>query len=469
MTAVPPPSSLAPSAPVPPASDKLEDPLGRGNRKGVWHFAPYIGLWQGLINPVLVSIPSVVLKSMGASNAVIGYATLATLPMALKFLLGPMVDSNRTRRWWILRSGEWLMACVALVALSLMPREFSLGLFLGALALVAVVKSVQQIALQGFFSLSLTKSELALFSGLDPVFARSATVVTASILLAVAGAIGSRFGDARITWGLYFGGLILLFALLYFYTGHAFPYPAADRPSEGKGAAHPSLSFAEIVRGYLRLPAIGAGVTYLFFMRSGETFLAKMATPFLMDPPARGGFGLSISEVGLFTGVMTGCAIFGGVISGMLLKRWGLRCVVWPLTLASVIPHFIYVYLALNPSAQYDIVSLNLEILGLGVWRFDWVLLLMLGLENLGYGLGFTVMNYYMFRLAAGTQYPATYIAFSASVIYFSHMIFGAISGIVQEHVGYVWLFILSVVLSVPAFCSIPFLNYKLDERQATK
>ncbi len=448
-----------PSAPP----DMGETALGRNGRRSAWHFAPCIGIWQGLINPVLVTIPTILLKSMGVSNTVIGFASIVTLPMALKFLFGPMVDSRRTRRWWIIRSGEGLMIGLVLLTATLAPAQFSLWLFLAAMTVLAVVKAIQQVALQGFFTLALTRSELALFSGMDPVFARSAGILTASILLSLAGIVGAKLGDTRVTWAVYFGGLIALFALLYLYTRLAFPRPAADQPSTNAQA--PAASFREIVRDYFSLPAVWAGLAYIFFLRSGETFLAKMGPAFLMDAREQGGFGLSIAEVGLFTGVMNGCAIAGGVISGVLLKRHGLRRVIWPFTLAAILPNFIYVVLACNNVAGVAIVSVDLAFFGGGVWHLDWALLALLGLENLGFGLGFTVMNYYMFRMAAGTRYPATYVAFSASVVYLSYLLFGAISGAVQEAVGYVWLFVLSVVVSLPAFAVIPSLNYNLDRR----
>ncbi len=454
------------SEPISPVSASAEnEALGRGGHRSAWHFAPCIGIWQGMINPVLVSVPTILLKSMGVSNTVIGFASIATLPMALKFMFGPMVDAKRTRRWWILRSGEALMLCLLLLAATLLPAQFSLWLFLGAMTLLAVAKAIQQVALQGFFTLALTRSELALFSGLDPVFARLSGVLTASILLSLAGIVGAKFGDTRITWAVYFGVLIALFAVLYFYTRRFFPRPAADRPKENK--QEPAASLKEIVRGYFTLPSIWAGLGYLFFMRSGETFLAKMGPAFLMDAKSQGGFGLSIAEVGLFTGVMNGCAIAGGAISGLLLKRHGLRKIIWPFTLAAVVPNFIYVVLAWNNESGVTVVSLDMAFFGGGVWRLDWALLLLLGLENLGFGLGFTVMNYYMFRMAAGTRYPASYVAFSASAIYLSFLIFGTISGMVQEAVGYAGLFVLSILVSAPAFAVIPFLNYELDRREA--
>ncbi|PTX97879.1 MFS transporter [Opitutus sp. ER46] len=439
--------------------------LGRGRRRTAWHFAPCIGTWQGLINPVIVSVPTVLLKSMGYSNAVIGYATLATLPMALKFLLGPMVDAHQTRRWWSIQSGLWLIGCVFLLAGALMLPTFSLWVYLAALAVLAVVKSIQQIALQGFFTVALTKSEQALFAGLDPVWGRAASIFTGSVLLAIAGAVGDRYGSPRITWAVYFAGLVAVFLPLYFYTRAFFPRPRADCAPDPAMKAAP-LPFWTALRGYLQLPALLPGVAYMFFMRSGETFLAKMGMAFLMDKPEHGGYGLSITEVGVFTAVMTVCAISGGAISGVLLKKYGLRRVVWPFSILAVLPNAIYVYLALTNQAGRELVQWDLSAFGMGVWHLDFVLLVLLGLENFGFGLGFTVMNYYMFRMAAGSKYPASYVAFNASVIYTSYMLFGMISGICQEWLGYPLLFILSIVVSLPAFAAIPFLNYALDERK---
>lgn len=455
MSPTPPPATAEPPA----------DALGRGGRTSAWHFAPCIGTWQGLINPVLVSVPTVLLKSLGFSNAVIGYATLATLPMALKFLLGPMIDSHQTRRWWCVNAGAWLMACVAVLAVPLMLEGFSLWFYLAALFLLAIVKSIHQVALNGFFTLSLTKPEQALFSGLDPMWGRAATIFSGSILLAIVGAIGERYGDPRITWGLYSAGLLAVFAPLYFYTRWAFPHPAADRAAVTDIRA-PGQSYREMLRDYFALPALLPGLAYLFFMRSGETILAKMGVAFLMDVPAAGGYGLSIAEVGVFTGVMTACGITGGALAGVLLRKHGLRRVIWPFSLAAVLPNAIYIYLAMHGQSGRTLDTWDLSAIGAGVWQLDFVLLALLGLESFGFGLGFTVINYYMFRMAAGSRYPASYVALNASVIYASYLLFGMISGVCQEWLGYPGLFVLSIVVSLPAFAVIPFLNYALDERK---
>jgi PAT family beta-lactamase induction signal transducer AmpG len=440
--------------------------LGRGGRATAWHFAPCIGTWQGLINPVLVSVPTVLLKSLGFSNAVIGYATLATLPMALKFLLGPVVDSHRTRRWWCVNAGAWLMAGVAVLGIPLMMPTFSLSLYLAALFLLAIVKSFHQVALNGFFTLALTKSEQALFSGLDPMWGRAATIFSGSILLAVAGGIGTRYGDPRVTWGVYITGLIVVFALLYFYTRWAFPSPAKDRPAPPATRAG-GLPYGAVLRSYFALPKLLPGLGYLFFMRSGQTMLDKMGLAFLMDAPKAGGYGLSIAEVGVFTGSMIACGITGGAIAGFLLRKFGLRRVIWPFSLAAVLPAAVYVFLALTNHAGRPVLDWDLRGIGAGIWHVDPVLLALLGLESFGFGLGFTIMNYYMFRMAANSPYPASHVALNASVIYSSYMLFGMLSGVCQEWLGYPGLFALSIAVALPAFATIPFLNYALDERKA--
>ncbi|MBI5381924.1 MAG: hypothetical protein HZA31_08495 [Opitutae bacterium] len=441
------------------------DALGRGNRKSAWHFAPCFGTWQGLINPVLVTVPTILLKSLGYSNALVGFATLATLPMAFKFLLGPMVDAHHTRRWWCVNGGGWLMGCLVILAGSLMLPQFSLGLYLTALFLLAIVKSIHQVALNGFFTLALTKQEQALFSGLDPVWGRAATILSGSVLLAVAGGVAARYGAPRLTWGLYFAALLLVFTPLYFYTRRMFPRPAADRVSTPATRAA-SLPFGAVLRSYFALPALLPGAAYLFFMRSGQTMLDKMGVAFLMDARTAGGYGLSIAEVSIFTGIMTVCGIAGGALAGVLLRKFGLRRVIWPFSLAAVLPAAVYVFLALTSNSPRAHWACDLSWFGAGVWQLDFVLLALLGLESFGFGLGFTVMNFYMFRMAAGSSYPASHVALSASVIYLSYLLFGMISGICQEWLGYPGLFMLSIGVSLPALATIPFLNYALDERK---
>ena len=54
-----------------------------------------------------------------------------------------------------------------------------------------------------------------------------------------------------------------------------------------------------------------AVLAFFLFYRFAETQLVKMVVPFLLDPPAKGGLGLTTSEVGFTYGTV-------GVISLML-------------------------------------------------------------------------------------------------------------------------------------------------------
>src|SRR5262249_21906750 len=151
---------------------------------------------------------------------------------------------------------------------------------------------------------------------LDPVWGRSATIFTGSLLLAVAGSVGAHFNSSRLTWAIYFSSIILVFLPLYFYTRWAFPFPVSDQAGITSGSPQ-RFPFVEMLRGYFALPALFPGLGYLFFMRSGETVLSKMGLAFLMDSPGAGGYGLTITEVGVFTGVMTSLGITGGAIAGI--------------------------------------------------------------------------------------------------------------------------------------------------------
>lgn len=76
----------------------------------------------------------VYLRTQGTSLEIIGLASWASLPWALKFLWAPLVDRIGRRRWWIVACQTGLAMVLAAFA-GLPPSES--GLFVLLFALVA--------------------------------------------------------------------------------------------------------------------------------------------------------------------------------------------------------------------------------------------------------------------------------------------------------------------------------------------
>jgi len=77
-----------------------------------WRFVPTMGLFQALTFAFVSIMPGIFLKSIGAPNSMVGLASLFYLPVALRFLVGSIVDRNGSKRLWAL----WTQIAQVLVA-----------------------------------------------------------------------------------------------------------------------------------------------------------------------------------------------------------------------------------------------------------------------------------------------------------------------------------------------------------------
>lgn len=86
---------------------------------------------------------------------------------------------------------------------------------------------------------------------------------------------------------------------------------------------------------------------FLLTYRLGESQLAKIASPFLLDTTDKGGLGLSTATVGMIYGTIGVIALLlGGIISGFLVSRDGFKKWILPMALAINIPDLLYVWMA---------------------------------------------------------------------------------------------------------------------------
>jgi PAT family beta-lactamase induction signal transducer AmpG len=181
-----------------------------------------------------------------------------------------------------------------------------------------------------------------------------------------------------------------------------------------------------------------------------------MKIPFLMDNIGRGGLGLTLEHIGIMNGVFTMLAmVVGGVVGGLMVKKFGLRKTIFPCALLLTIPNLGFVWLAANPAyTLIKIVGFEVNPWALGV----------LMIEALGYGIGFSAFSFLHCDASRG-PYRATFFALMTGVMMLSWAISGGLSGIIQAQVGYVWLFILSIVASLPGIIIIAWLPLKELEK----
>ena len=182
--------------------------------------------------------------------------------------------------------------------------------------------------------------------------------------------------------------------------------------------------------------------------------LVKMAQPFLIDPVVAGGMDIGLKEIGImYSTVGTGALVVGGILGGVLIKKYSLKKLILPMALAMNLPNILYVLLAAFPTEA----ALIIEVAGTNFHPYVQTVIL---LEQFGYGLGFTAFMVYLLYVSKG-KYRTSHYAISTGIMAFGMMLPGMISGFIQESVGYYWLFVFTVLCAIPGIIIIFFLPYE--------
>ena len=160
--------------------------------------------------------------------------------------------------------------------------------------------------------------------------------------------------------------------------------------------------------------------------------MARMISPFLLDPPSQGGVGLSVADVAVAQGTIGAvAAIAGGIFGGWLVKTLGLRRTALPLAICMTLPHAGYLWLASVRTAPYLAIQSCVAV------------------ETFGYGMGFASMFTLTMVMSRG-EFRSTFAAIFVALWSIGWLVPTFFSGLIQTQIGYFWLFALSMVAAIP-------------------
>lgn len=200
------------------------------------------------------------------------------------------------------------------------------------------------------------------------------------------------------------------------------------------------IGFADVFVSFFKKDKIGITIAFLLLYRLGEAQLVKMASPFLLDTHENGGLALSVGEVGFVYGTVGIVSLtIGGILGGLAVATHGLKKWLWPMAFAINAPDLVYVYLSkIRPD---DFLTINICV----------------GIEQLGYGFGFTAYMLYMIFASQG-PYKTAHFALTTGFMALGMMIPGMVSGFLQALLGYPAFFIAVCIFTIPGFLLLPFL-----------
>jgi MFS transporter, PAT family, beta-lactamase induction signal transducer AmpG len=256
-------------------------------------------------------------------------------------------------------------------------------------------------------------------------------------------------GNIRLAWSITFFILAGFFTLIFVYHRFVLPRPDSDHPTATQTAGDVLREFGRTFASFFQKPGVGLAITFMLLYRLGEAMLVKMASPFLIDPREIGGMGLTTGQVGLVYGTVGVISLtLGGIVGGIAASRNGLKYWIWPMALCITFPHLAYLYLSwFTPESM---ILVNIAV----------------GIEQFGYGFGFTAYMLYMIYFADGEHKTAHY-AICTGFMALGMMMPGMIAGWLQDLLGYNHFFIWVMICAIPTLLIIPFL--KIDKNYGIK
>ena len=406
-----------------------------------WRWIPTLYFGQGIPYVVVMTLSVVMYKNFGVSNTDIAlYTSWLYLPWVIKPLWSPLVDLLGAKRQWIVALQFTIGVLLAGAALTLKaPLWFQLSLAL--FWLMAFASATHDIAADGFYMLALPQRTQAAFVGVRSTFYRLAMIAGQGGLVVLAGLLMESTGSVSTSWAVVLGLMAAGFGLLGAWHLWALPRPAVDVPAARgtRTLAQFVADFLAVYAAFFRQAGIVRILAFLLLYRFAEAQLVKLITPFLLDPLAAGGLGLRTQDVGLAYGTVGVAALTcGGLLGGVLIARYGLKRMLWPLVLCMHLPNTVFVLLALWQPQQLGWVSAAV------------------GFEQFGYGLGFTVFMVFMLMVAGGpggrNPHKTAHYALCTGFMALGMMLPGMVSGWLQAQLGYVNFFIWACVATVPSF-----------------
>lgn len=422
--------------------------------KNAWAWVPTLYFAEGLPYVVAMTIAVIMYKNLGMSNTDIAlHTSWLYLPWVIKPFWSPMVDLLRTKRWWVLAMQGLLALSFGVMAAVLCGApglDLSGGitpvgrLTLCVLWVVAFGSATHDIAADGYYMLALDEHRQSLFVGIRSTFYRIASITGQGLLVMLAGYLEQRFGVAE-AWGGVFALLAVLFAVITCY--HIFAMPVVEQQQDIRKPQEGGLW--PLILSFFRKENMLVAVLFMLFYRLSEALLVKMSSPFMLDSADVGGLGLGTSEVGFVYGTVgVICLTLGGIVGGLCIARHGLKFWLWPMALSITLPDIVYVILAYTSEPSMALITACV------------------GIEQLGYGFGFSAYMMYLIYIARG-EHKTSHYAFCTGIMALGMMLPGMAAGWLQTMLGYRHFFILVMICTLPTLALLPFL--KIDKNFGKK
>jgi PAT family beta-lactamase induction signal transducer AmpG len=357
----------------------------------------------------------------GMSLMATGALSLVGLPYSLRIVWGPLVDRYSLffigkRRSWILTMQVFLLLGFNVMAW-LSPSTSG-----GALAIIALVlaccSATQDIAIDAHRTEYLSISEHGLGASIAVLGYRIAMLLSGGLALVLAYHFGWAFTYRLMGFFLLLG----LWATIY-----------SEEPqgvTQNEPLAH---AFYAPLKEFFSRPGCTTLVLFIIFYKTGEAFTSTssgIVMPFLIQ-----GLGFSIETIGYLNKMLgISSVVIGGLLAGFILMHAPLYRCLLVFGVLQALTNLFFVALAVSAKST-------------------WLLAVAVVFDNLASGMASTALVALFMRIV-DRRYTATQFSLCVAISTLPRVFSGPFAAMVQESIGWVGLYNVSVIL---AMAFIPF------------
>ena len=376
------------------------------------------------------------LTEIRASMTMISATSWLHLAVTLKFLWAPIVDLFGRKRTWVILT-QIVLGLGMFVVAAIAPSR-NMTLFWARAGRAGDHPRDARHRLRRFLSAGARPHQQALFAGARLAAFRSATLVGASVLVALAGQRGWLLG-----FGLA-GALMIVVAVV---NQVLMPVPPEHHPQEDlpnpEAPQSKARAFFEAFRTFLTQPNAALVLSFLLLYRLGDIMMFAMSKPLLRD------LGVSTSQRGLLNGLGTVATITGSIVGGIIISRVGLQRCLIPLTYLQNLAIPLYIALAVFKPKLPGIIPIVM-------------------VEQFVAGIGAT--NFSVFQMQRSRKaFSASHFAFTTAVVALAATLSGVVSGPLNEKLGHQLFFTLTFVVSIPSLILVFFVPRKPIEQETAE
>jgi len=221
-----------------------------------------------------------------------------------------------------------------------------------------------------------------------------------------------------------------------------------------------SSFYARAFMAFMDRERMGVALAFIILMRTGESMLASMVSPFIVD------LGIKVHYGWISGGVGLPFSIVGAMVGGWLISRYGLKKTIWPFLIAQNFTNLIYMalafhlqpFVALNTGATTPVsIGVSNILMVASVHAFD----------QFAGGLGTSVLITYLMRTCL-EEFKAAHFAIGSGLMNISGVLAGASSGFLAAWLGYGAFFGISFLASLPGMVLILFIPFLDRDAQSS-